>query len=203
MTTGIYSLARKTIQEKGGIASNADFQAKGLRNYQITKLCNQGFLERIRRGYYQLASFQEAKDEKIIAILYPDGIICMDSALFHYGYSDRTPLEWTIAFPRSVSRTRLRTRTPTIKPYFVQEDTFQLGVTKEEINGVLLSIYDRERTICDCFKYQNKIDSELFNKAILAYTKDREKNIGNLSSYAKKMRVYKKVAEIMGVLING
>lgn len=201
--TDIYTLAAETIEEKGGIATNADFHANGLRNYQITKLCNQGVLERIRRGYYQLASFQEAKDERIIANLYPDGIICMDSALFHYGYSDRTPLEWTIAFSRSVSRTRLRTRTPAIKPYFIQENLFQLGATKEKLNGVLLSIYDRERTICDCFKYQNKIDNELFNKAIIAYVKDRRKNISNLSAYAKKMRVYKKVAEIMEVLING
>ena len=200
---GIYSLAEKTIKEKDGIASNADFQANGLRNYQITKLCNQGFLERIRRGYYQLASFQESKDERIIASLYTDGIICMDSALFHYGYSDRTPLEWTIAFPRSVSRTRLRTKTPTIKPFFIQQNLYLLGVTKEKINGVLLSIYDRDRTICDCFKYKNKIDSELFNKAIFAYAKDAKKNIGNLSAYAKKMRVYKKITEIMGVLING
>ena len=199
----IYSLAKETIKERGGIASNADFHANGLRNYQITKLCNQGLLERIRRGYYQLSVSEDPSDETIISRLFPDGILCMDSALFHYGYSDRTPLEWTIAFPRSVSRTRLRTRIPIIKPYFIQEDLFTLGKTEEEINGVLLSIYDRERTICDCFKYQNKIDSELFNKAILVYAKDMKKNIGNLSAYAKKMRVYKKVAEIMGVLING
>lgn len=199
----IYAIAEKTIVEKGGIASNADFHKNGLKNYQISKLCRKGFLERIRRGFYQVGAYQESEDEKIIARLYPDGILCMDSALFYYGYTDRTPLEWTLAFPRSVSRSRFKIENPKIKPYFIQQDLFLLGVTKQEINGVLLSIYDRERTICDCFKYQNKIDSELFNKAILAYTRDEKKNLGNLSIYAKKMRVYKKVLEIVGVLING
>lgn len=199
----IYSLANKTIVENGGIARNIDFRKNGLSNSQITYLCNRGYLDRIRRGYYQLSSYQDSSDEKIIATLFPDGILCMDTALFHYGYSDRTPLEWTLAFPRSVSRNRLRTKTPKIKPYFIKEDLFLLGKTEQDVNGVPLSIYDRDRTICDCFKYQSKIDSEMFNKAILAYSKDVKKNIGNLIAYAKKMRVYRKMAEIMGVLING
>jgi predicted transcriptional regulator of viral defense system len=97
----------------------------------------------------------------------------------------------------------MRVISPIIKPYFVSEELFFLGRTEQLINDVQLAMYDRDRTICDCFKYQNKIDSELFNKAILAYSKDEKKNIGNLSNYAKKMRVYKKVSEIIGVLING
>ena len=64
-------------------------------------------------------------------------------------------------------------------------------------------MYDRERTICDCFKYQNKLDSELFNKAILSYSKDERKNLRNLSAYAKKMRVYRKMVDVLGVLLNG
>lgn len=199
----IYSLAKKTITENGGIARNVDFRKNGLSNSQITYLCNRSYLDRVRRGYYQLSSYQDSSDEKIIAMLFPDGILCMDIALFHYGYSDRTPLEWTIALPRTITRTRLRVDSPRIKPYFISKELFLLGRTEQIINGVKLGMYDRERTICDCFKYQGKIDSEMFNKAILAYSKDVKKNIGNLIAYAEKMRVYKKMSEIMGVLING
>ncbi len=200
---GIYTLAKKTIDENDGIARNVDFQKHGLKNFQITYLCNKGYLERIRRGYYQLGTFDDTTEEKIIARLFPDGILCMDSALFYYGYSDRTPLEWTIAFQRTVTRTRLKVNSPKIKPYFISEKTFLLGKTEQTINDVQLAMYDRDRTICDCFKYQNKMDGELFNKAVLAYSKDEKKNIANLSDYAKKMRVYKKMAEILGVLLNG
>lgn len=199
----IYVLAEKTIAENGGIAENVDFRKSGLKNYQITYLCNQGYLERLRRGYYQLGSDEGSTDERILARLFPDGILCMDSALFHYGYSDRTPLEWTIAFPRTVTRTRLKVNAPIIKPYFISEKYFLLGKTKQTINDVQLPMYDRERTICDCFKYQNKMDSELFNKAILAYSKDKKKNLANLSDYAKKMRVYRKMVDVLGVLLNG
>lgn len=199
----IYALAEKTLAENNGIAKNEDFHNNGLKNYQITYLCNIGYLERVRRGYYQLASDNDSTDERIIARLFPDGILCMDSALFHYGYSDRTPLGWTIAFPRTVTRTRLNINFPIIKPYFISKQYFLLGKTEKTVNNVQLSMYDRERTICDCFKYQNKLDSELFNKAILSYSKDERKNLRNLSVYAKKMRVYRKMVDVLGVLLNG
>jgi predicted transcriptional regulator of viral defense system len=68
---------------------------------------------------------------------------------------------------------------------------------------VTLPIYDRERTICDCFKYRSKLDNEIFSKALKAYANDIKKNLNNLSTYAKKLRVYKKVTELMEVLLNG
>ena len=66
-----------------------------------------------------------------------------------------------------------------------------------------LAVYDRERTICDCFKYRSRLDNELFSKALTAYANDPKKNLTNLSVYAKKLRVYKKVIELMEVLLNG
>lgn len=72
-----------------------------------------------------------------------------------------------------------------------------------DFNGVQLAVYDRERTICDCFKFRSQLDSEVFNKALNAYAKDEQKNLANLITYAKKLRVYKKVEEIMEVLLSG
>ena len=66
-----------------------------------------------------------------------------------------------------------------------------------------LPVYDRERTICDCFKYRTKLDNETFNKALNAYVADDNKNLSNLSKYAKEMKVYKKVMDLMEVLLNG
>lgn len=43
----------------------------------------------------------------------------------------------------------------------------------------------------------------MFNKAINAYVADEKKKLGNLSKYAKEMRVYKKVTELMEVMLNG
>ena len=62
-------------------------------------------------------------------------------------------------------------------------------------------MYDRERTIYDCFKYRTKLDNETFNKAINSYVSDKRKNLVNLLRHAKKLKVYKNLMELMGVLL--
>ena len=127
----------------------------------------------------------------------------MESALFHYGYSDFTPRKWSIAVPRTISRRKLEIDSVPIQVYFVQKSLYGIGKTEEDFSGVILPVYDRERTICDCFKFRSRMDSETFNKALNAYTNDEKKNLGRLSDYAKELRVYNKVMELMGVLLNG
>lgn len=194
---------RDVIVSKGGIAKSADFVAAGIRAVDVVSLCNAGYLDRVRHGYYQMAEQSDATEEQMLATLIPQGIVCVESALFHYGYSDFAPRKWSIAVPRSVSRTKLDVEALPVQTYFVQQDLYELGKTSGDFHGVTLPVYDRERTICDCFKYRSRLDTELFSKALNAYANDPKKNLNNLSMYAKKLRVYKKVIELMEVLLNG
>ena len=199
----IRAAARKVIMNKGGVAKSADFVAAGIRAVDIVNLCNAGYLDRVRHGYYQMAEQNETTEEQLLATLIPEGVVCVESALFCYGYSDFAPRKWSVAVPRSVSRAKLDVDTLPIQTYYVQQDIYDLGKTTANFNGVELSVYDRERTICDCFKYRSRLDNELFSKALTAYANDPKKNLTNLSVYAKKLRVYKKVIELMEVLLNG
>ncbi len=197
------TLSKQVIIEKGGIAKTSDFVAAGIPAVDIVNLCNTGYLERIRHGYYQLADGNTSSEEQLIATLIPKAIICVESALFHYGYSDFAPRKWSIAVPRSMSRTKLKVDALALQTYYVQPEIYELGRVADDFSGVKLSIYDRERTICDCFKYRSRLDHEIFSKALNAYAKDEKKNLQNLSIYAKKLRVYKKVNELMSVLLDG
>ena len=197
------TLSKQVIIEKGGIAKTSDFVAAGIPAVDIVNLCNTGYLERIRHGYYQLADGDTSSEEQLIAALIPKAIICVESALFHYGYSDFAPRKWSIAVPRSMSRTKLDIDALELQTYYVQSEIYGLGKTTADFNGVMLPVYDRERTICDCFKYRSRLDNEIFNKALNAYVNDSKKDLRNLSGYAKKLRVHKKVTELMEVLLNG
>ena len=196
-------LSKQVIIEKGGIAKTSDFVAAGIPAVDVVNLCNTGYLERIRHGYYQLANGDTYSEEQLLATLIPKAIICVESALFHYGYSDFAPRKWSIAVPRSMSRTKLDVDALALQTYYVQSEIYELGRVTDDFSGVKLSIYDRERTICDCFKYRSRLDHEIFSKALNAYAKDEKKNLQNLSIYAKKLRVYKKVNELMSVLLDG
>lgn len=196
-------LAKEILTKRGGIAKSSDFVADGIRAVDVVNLCNDGFLERVRHGYYRLAGAEEISEEQLLATLIPQGIVCAESALFHYGYSDFAPRKWSIAIPRSMSRAKLKVNELSLQPYYMQQEIYELGITTGDFNGVTLSVYDRDRTICDCFKYRSRLDNEVFSKALSAYASDSNKNLINLSMYAKKLRVYKKVTELMEVLLNG
>lgn len=192
----------RVIKSRGGIAKTDDFVANGLSNKDVADLCKKGRIDRIRQGYYKIADDISVKEERMIVSLLPECIICVESALFYYGYTDFTPREWSIAVPRTFSRSKLDIDALSIKVYYIQPTLFELGKTRIELNDVVLNIYDRERTICDCFKYRNKIDSEMFNKAVKAYAKDNKKDLNKLSLYATKMKVYNNLMNVMEVLIN-
>lgn len=190
------------IIRQGGIAKAADFAAAGISGAQVFSLCNRGFIERVRHGYYVLSGCDTVPEEQLLAKLFPTGIVCVESALYHYGYSDFAPRKWSIAVPRSMSRAKVEDNILPLQTYYVQQDIYEMGNTTDAFNGVMLHVYDRERTICDCVKYRARLDTETFNKALNAYADDTGKNLKNLSAYAKKLRVYKKLTELMGVLLN-
>ena len=195
-------IAKKVINESGGIERTSEFLAAGLYKSDIEKLLTDEVLERIRHGFYQLAGNYDISEAEYLSRLIPEGIVCVESALFHYGYTDFTPRKWSIAVPRTVSQPKLKSAVIPYKAYYIQSDVYELGKMQADFDGTMLPIYDKERTICDCFKYRTKLDNELFAKAVNSYANDKEKNLANLSKYAKLLRVYKKVTDMMEVLLN-
>ncbi len=199
-----YDIANGTFDAVGEIAEKSDFISAGLKDRDVYALYREGYIERIKKGCYKLSSGDEPKEELLLSKLMTPGIICVESALFYYGYSDFAPREWSIAVPRAFSRSikAIREKVP-VRAYYVRNETYHLGETTGSFDGVTLPVYDRERTICDCFKYRVKLDNEMFSKAVNAYAADEKKNLANLSKYAKAIGVYKKTMNVMEVLING
>lgn len=197
-----YEIAKAVITENGGIATTLQLKNAGLQNYEIGNLYKSNLIIRLRQGYYSLTD-ELISDEQLLSIVLPEGIVCLESALYHYGYSDYAPSSWSLAVPRTISQSKLKIQGLSITPHYVPALNYSLGKSSSDFNGYSLLIYDKERTICDCFKYRNQMDSETFAKAINAYSVDVQKNLTNLSKYAKQLRVYKKVTEMMEVLLNG
>ncbi len=70
----IRTATKNVIEHNGGIAKSADFVAAGIRAVDVVNLCNAGFLNRVRHGYYQLAEQDEASEEQILAKLIPKAL---------------------------------------------------------------------------------------------------------------------------------
>ncbi len=182
-----------------GIMTTAELRQSKLYYADIQKLLNNGTIEKLKRGYYYFVDADNLSEAALISKLFPDTVICLENALFYYGYSDRTPGEWNLAVDRNCKKSRFHIDYPFVKPHYVQRHILMLGVVTGDIDGVSIQIYDKERTICDCLKLINKMDKEIFNKAIQGYINDSTKYIPNLMQYAKELHVTRKVKDLIGV----
>lgn len=190
----------KVFAEHGEIVSTKTLYDNGFYDKKIKKLVDEGVLERIKRGYYRYTQSSNAfSDIPILVNLFPNGVICLESAVDYYGYTDRTPNAWEIALDKKSSRVRSKIDYPVINMHYVESEKFPIGITTVKIDGTDIKIYDRERTICDFLFHKNKIDAEVFNQAIQGYLKDDNKRVSVLAEYAPKLRVEKKVREVLGI----
>lgn len=102
-------IIKKLADECGGVFRTSDLAALGYNTYAIRKIVESQIIERIKQGYYRLCKVDEPISEAAqVSQLFPDGVLCMYTALFYYRYSDRTPLEWNIAVDRDTSKSRFK-----------------------------------------------------------------------------------------------
>lgn len=165
---------------------------------RILDFVESGELVRIKNGYYtdRMDRFSE---EELIARLFPDACLCMESALYAYGYIRQKPYGWHLAVDKNTSKSRFKMDYPKVIPYYTEPEALALGATKIEINDLTFGIYDKERVICDCLKYEGKLEHEIFKEALQSYIKDEEKDISMLMEYARARKVVSKVQSLIGV----
>lgn len=190
---------KKVFDEHGGMVRSKHLQEAKILYRPLQKLIEQGHVEKVRYGYYRWLDHEDFSEVGIVIRLFPDAVLCMDTALRRYGYSDRIPHEWHLAVNKYSGRSRFKIDSPFVKPYYFEPDIHELGLTITEMEGHQVRIYDKDRLICDCLRYRSKMDREIFNKAIQSYIADAGKNVPNLLAYASALRVKTLVKELIGV----
>lgn len=186
------------IEEHGGVAKREQLCELGIDYRRILDFVERGELVRIKNGYYtdRLDRFSE---EELISRLFPDALLCMESALYAYGYISQKPFGWRLAVDKNTSKSRFKMDYPKVIPYYTEPEALQIGAAVIEIGGNTFGIYDKERVICDCLKYEAKMDRQQFQEALQSYIKDPQKDISALLEYARQRKVVKKVQSLIGV----
>ncbi|MCR5636998.1 MAG: type IV toxin-antitoxin system AbiEi family antitoxin domain-containing protein [Clostridiales bacterium] len=190
---------KKIFTKYDFIMTTAQLKAENIYYRDIQQMLDEGLIEKVKWGYYHWIEDQGKSEVLIINSLFPDAVLCMETALFYYGYSDRNPAQWNIAIDKNTSRQRTKIDYPFVKAYRLEPALLTVGEAEGEIDSIKVRIYDRDRTICDVLRNMNKMDKEIFNKAIQGYVNDPKKNIPNLMRYAQDLRVQKRVKDFIGV----
>ena len=190
---------KSIFEQHDGMMRTKQLEEENILYRKVQQLIQEGYVEKVRYGYYQWINPDDFSEVSTVRKLFPDAIFCMDTALRHYGYSDRTPGSWHLAVSKDSNKSRFKIDYPFVKPYYMEQSVLELGLIASEMDGHKIRIYDKDRVICDCLRYRNKMDKEIFNKAIQAYVNDPEKNIPRLLEYAECLRVKKIAKDLIGV----
>lgn len=186
------------MNENGGILKKEQMTKMGIDYRYVLDFVETGKLIRIKNGYYtdRIDRFSE---EELIAKMFPDARLCMESALYVYGYLTERPYAWRLAVDKNTSKSRFKMDYPKVIPYYTEPEVLEIGSTTIAIGNTSFQIYDKERVICDCLKYESKMEREHFKSAIQSYIKDEDKDISTLMEYARERKVVKKVQSLIGV----
>ncbi len=155
-----------------------------------------GNLIKIRNGVYGTIDSLTGGMIDIEKII-PRGIVCLYSAWHIYHMTTQIP----DAFYVAISRKR-GVKVPEmldIKLVYQSDSILDIGVVKEEIEGIEINIYNRERCVCDAIKYRNKIGIDVMAEIFDAYLKYDRRNLSLLSEYAKKLRVFNTLSTYFNV----
>ena len=192
------SVIYETFKKNGGILKTSELNNLGLFSRQINKLLENGDITRIKRGYYELSD-SIYPEEVVIARLFPQTVIFLESALMIYGYTDRMPSAWQIAVDRDSEKKQYKIDYPLIEIFYIESKLLEVGIDTIQIEGVDVKIFNRDRTICDVLRYENKMEREVFSNAIQRYVKDPKINIRKLLEYSEIFNIKNKVQTYIGV----
>lgn len=186
------------IDENGGIAKKEQLVAIGVDYRRILDFVESGEMIRIKSGYYTY-DIERFSETSLVSKLFPDGVLCMESALYVYGYISTKPLEFQMAIDKHTSKSRFKQDYPKVVPHYTEPEVLKIGVKTIEFENCPFQIYDKERLICDCLKYESKMDRKDFKDALQSYIQDEEKDVSTLMDYAKERKVLKKVQNLIMV----
>ena len=194
-----YNKILKMIESNNGYITTQEIVSNKIDRKFLSNMVKKGMLVRISRAYYGLPSYIEDEYYKLLSKS-KNARFSMATALYLHNLSDRTPLIYNITVPYGYSGSLQKEKNVILN--FVKKEILDLGVIEMTSPfGMKIKVYDIERTICDIIKNKNKIDAEIFSKALKEYARSKNKNLTKLTKYAKIMNIEHKVREYMEVLL--
>ena len=190
---------QSVLKQNGGMVTTAQANEVGISNERLRLLVHSGDLERVTTGIYVLPD--EFTDKMfIVQLRRPKIIYSHETALFLHELTDRDPISYMVTVPTGYNPTRLREDGFTV--FTIKRELHEIGVTKlTTMFGNSVTVYDMERTICDCLRSRNNLDIAVVTDALKRYVKRKDKNLNKLMQMAETFKVTKLLRGYLEVLL--
>jgi len=179
----------KLFIKNKGYARMKDMKASGFQTRDIRNLLKADRIVKVKPGVYRLADTQPGESSGLVEVCLaiPKAVICLFSALAFHELTTFVPTAITYAIPRSDKPVKLAH--PSTEPYFFSEAQYKTGVEHRETKFGGIRLYGMEKTICDCFRFRNKLGEDIALEGLKEYLRRRDRDLNKLMKLAELCRV--------------
>lgn len=194
-----FETIEKMLAQNNGFITAVQITEAGIPRRCLTELTTSKKIYKVDRGIYALPDFWE-DDLLFLQYRFSKGIYSHETALYLHSMTDRTPIHYTMTFPKGYNAGRVKARN--VKVRYTMLENYELGLsTILSPCKNILKVYDIERTLCDIVKTKHGGDIQVINQAMKNYVVSEEKNIGKFLEYASRLGVKKQITNYMEVLL--
>ncbi len=171
------------------VVRSREISANGIDRKTIQRMLDRGEISRISRGLYSLADGDAHDYQTLVEAqkTIESGVICLLSALSFHKIGTQIPREVWIAVPRG-SRT-VRAGAIPIQAVTFSGSAFSEGLEEHELSGAKVRVYSPGKTVADCFKYRNKLGTDIAIEALRDVVQSGTVSPDELLRYADICRV--------------
>ena len=187
------------FKKHGGYARMKELKEASFYTRDIANLLDRGVIEKVKPGLYRLAKIEAVKAKpsesgnmpsaSIMDVCHaiPDGVICLVSALEYYGLTTFNPSEVHVAIPNAAKPPKILY--PPVKIFYFRDRFYSPGIEQINTRHGIVKIYNKEKTICDMFRYRKKLGEDLALEGLKNYLKLKDASITKLREYAEICQV--------------
>jgi len=179
----------KVFKKHNGFARTKNILSAGIHSRDVKRARDAGQIIRVKRGLYRLTNIPLISHQGFIDLAYvvPEGVICLLSALSYYELTTFNSSIISMAICRGSRRPKIEY--PPVEFYYFSKKQFEAGINKIKIKGHEIRIYNPEKTICDCFRYRNKLGLDIAKEGLSEYLRRKDRNLEKLLEYAEICRI--------------
>jgi predicted transcriptional regulator of viral defense system len=154
----------------------------------LAALLDQGRIVRVRRGVYQVADRHDTRDSWVqVMQRYPQGVLCLLSALAFHELTTQSPSVVWLALPKSAWRKQADY--PPLRIVHFSGTAYSAGIETHKRTGGTVRVYSIAKTVADCFKFRNRIGLDVAIEALREGWQQRRFTLDELDSMARICRV--------------
>jgi len=178
-----------SILKQEGILRPRDLDAHQIPRRYLSRLYERGLLERSARGMYTVKNAELSENQTVAEVSkrIPKGVICLLSSLSIHGITTQSPFEVWVAIDVKARRPQVQDMPIHIVRF--SGEALSSGIGYHMIDRVRVPVYSPAKTICDCFKYRNKIGLDIAIEALQEGWRDKKFNMNDIWKYSKICRV--------------